>query len=350
MTLPTALRGKMRLPVIGAPLFIVSTPELVIAQCKAGIVGSFPSLNARPREMLGEWLTQIGTALAEHDRKHPDTPAAPYAVNLVAHKSNGRLEHDLALCVRHKVPVVITSLGARSELNEAVHAYGGLVLHDVISNRHAKSAVSKGADGVIAVAAGAGGHAGATSPFALVQEIRSWFSGPLVLAGAIANGQAILAAQVMGADLAYLGSAFIATHEANAVAEYKQMLTECGAEDIIYTNYFSGVLGNFLRPSLVASGLDPDQLAPRDKTDITFAATDESDAPRRWKTIWGAGHGIAAIRNIPPAGELVARLAREYAHACSTSAVISAHWAGSVAAQQAWAANNATPRVAEVLS
>ena len=326
MTLPTHLRAALRLPVIGAPMFIVSGPELVIAQCKAGIIGAFPSLNARPRELLGEWLTSIRAALADHDRAHPGQPAAPYAVNLVAHKSNGRLEHDLALCVEYKVPVVITSLGVRPELNDAIHAYGGFVLHDVITNRHARSAIAKGANGVIAVAAGAGGHAGATSPFALVQEIRSWFSGPLVLAGAIANGQSILAAQVMGADLAYMGSAFIATTEANAVQEYKQMLVDCGAEDVIYTNYFSGVLGNFLRPSLVASGLDPDRLPPRDLSEVKFAATDESGAPRRWKTIWGAGHGIGALKSIPPTRELVARLRTEYADACSASTALGAQW------------------------
>ncbi len=335
MALPAAIRRTMRLPVIGAPMFIVSGPELVITQCKAGIIGAFPSLNARPREALDEWLSHIRSALAEHDRAHPDRPAAPFAVNLVAHKSNGRLEHDLALCIKHKVPVVITSLGVRPELNDAIHAYGGFVLHDVITNRHAKSAISKGADGVIAVAAGAGGHAGATSPFALVQEIRSWFSGPLVLAGAISNGQAILAAQVMGADLVYMGSAFIATEEANAVQEYKQMLVGGGAEDIIYTNYFSGVLGNFLKPSLVASGLDPDRLAPREAGLVSFAATDESDAPRRWKTIWGAGQGIGAIKNIQPTRKLVERLRAEYADACARSVDIHRIWANDPVPQTA---------------
>ena len=326
MSLPAAIQRKMRLPVIGAPMFIVSGPDLVIEQCKAGIIGTFPSLNARPKELLGEWFTQIRVALAAHDRAYPDSPAAPYGVNLVAHKSNGRLEHDLALCVEHKVPVVITSLGVRPELNEAVHSYGGFVLHDIITNRHAKSAISKGADGVIAVAAGAGGHAGATSPFALVQEIRAWFKGPLVLSGAIANGQAILAAQVMGADLAYIGSAFIATEEANAVPEYKQMLVDCGAEDVIYTNYFSGVLGNFLRPSLVMSGLDPDSLPARGKSDVKFAATDETDAPRRWKTIWGAGHGIGAVKDIPSVGALVQRLRSEYAESCNSVAATQRNW------------------------
>jgi nitronate monooxygenase len=326
MPFPIALQRAMRLPVIGSPMFIVSGVELVIEQCKAGIVGSFPSLNARPREMLGEWLHQIRAALAAHDRAHPEQPAAPYAVNLVAHKSNGRLEHDLALCIEHQVPIVITSLGVRPELNDAIHAYGGFVLHDVITNRHARSAIGKGADGVIAVAAGAGGHAGATSPFALVQEIRAWFDGPLVLAGAITNGQSILAAQVMGADMVYMGSAFIATEEANAVAAYKQMLVDGGAEDILYTNYFSGVLGNFLKPSLVASGLDPDHLPARDASQVTFAAVDESDAPRRWKTIWGAGQGIGAIRSVSSTRALVERLRDEYAAACASSAAIGRQW------------------------
>ncbi len=335
MSLPAALRRTMRLPVIGAPMFIVSGPELVIEQCKAGIVGSFPSLNARPRETLAQWLGEIRSALAQHDSQHPDSPAAPYAVNLVAHKSNGRLEHDLALCVEHKVPMVITSLGVRPELNDAIHAYGGFVLHDVITNRHAKSAIGKGADGVIAVAAGAGGHAGSTSPFALVQEIRSWFSGPLVLAGAIGNGQAILAAQAMGADLAYMGSSFIATREANAAPAYKQMLVESAAEDIIYTNYFSGVLGNFLKPSLVASGLNPDHLPPKDMSNLTFAAVDESDGPSRWKTIWGAGQGIGAIKGVPSTRELVELLRTEYASACSDSLRVGRLWAGERALQAA---------------
>lgn len=326
MGLPAKLRSNMRLPVIGAPLFIVSTPQLVIEQCKAGIVGSFPALNARPKELLGEWLTRIRAALAEHDRDHPDRPAAPYAVNLIAHRSNGRLDHDLAMCIEHKVPVIITSLGVRPELNDAVHAYGGFVLHDVITNRHAKSAIGKGADGLIAVAAGAGGHAGTTSPFALVQEIRSWFSGPLVLSGSIANGRSILAAQAMGADLAYMGSAFIATSEANAAPEYKQMLVDGASEDIVYTNYFSGVHGNFLRPSLVESGLDPDRLPARESGDVMLASAAESDAPRRWKTIWGAGHGIGAVKNISSTRELIERLRSEYADACLASATIGSQW------------------------
>lgn len=326
---PVALSSRMRLPVIGAPMFIISTPQLVIEQCKAGIIGSFPALNARPKELLGEWLTEIRTALAEHDRAHPESPAAPFAVNLIAHRSNGRLDHDLALCAEHKVPLIITSLGVRPELNDAVHAYGGFVLHDVITNRHARSAIGKGADGVIAVAAGAGGHAGSVSPFALVQEIRSWFDGPLVLSGAIANGRSILAAQAMGADLAYIGSAFIATAEANAVPDYKQMLVDGSSSDIVYTNYFSGVHGNFLRPSLVASGLDPDQLPVREAGDVFLASAAESNAPRRWTTIWGAGHGIGALDSVPGTRELVGRLQAEYADACRASAAIGAQWSPS---------------------
>jgi nitronate monooxygenase len=343
MPLPPVLRRNLRLPVIGAPLFLISNPALVVEQCKAGIIGSFPALNARPKELLGEWLTKIRDELAEHDRAHPGRPAAPYAVNLIVHKSNGRLKHDLATCVEHRVPVIITSLGVRPEVNDAVHAYGGLVLHDVITNRHAKSAITKGADGVIAVAAGAGGHTGWISPFALVQEIRSWFNGPLVLAGSIANGQAILAAQVMGADLAYVGSAFIATPEANAVAEYKQMLVDCGAEDIFYTNHFTGVFGNFLRPSLLASGLDPDHMPAREASSVTLAATSESEAPKTWKTIWAAGHGLAAIKDIVRAGDLVERLAREYAVACNASGCICARWTAAADLNH----NQATPVGAE---
>lgn len=335
MGLPLQMQRTMRLPVIAAPMFIVSTPDLVIEQCKAGIVGSFPALNARPKELLSEWLTKIQSALTEHDRCHPDNPAAPFAVNLIAHRTNGRLDHDLAVCVEHKVPIIITSLGARPEINDAIHAYGGFVLHDVITNRHAKSAISKGADGVIAVAAGSGGHSGTTSPFALVQEIRSWFSGPLVLAGSIANGQAILAAQVMGADLAYMGSTFIATTEANADQEYKQMLVDCAAEDIVYTNYFSGVHGNFLRPSLVISGLDPDQLPQRDNGSVTLAALVDSDKPKTWKSIWGAGHGIGGVKQVSDTRELIQRLRTEYADACTTSATIGSQWTSNPGKQAA---------------
>lgn len=332
MSLPASLRDALRLPVIGAPMFIVSNPALVIEQCKAGVVGSFPALNARPKEALGDWLATIRAALESHDRTHPNQAAAPYAVNLIAHRSNGRLDHDIALCVEQKVPVIITSLGVRPEINEAIHAYGGFVLHDIITNRHAKSAISKGADGVIAVAAGAGGHAGSTSPFALVQEIRAWFDGPLVLSGAIATGQAIDAALAMGADLAYIGSAFIATDEANAVPEYKQMLVDGAAEDILYTNYFSGVLGNFLRPSLVASGLDPDNLPPRESLAVSLRATDDSGAPPRWKSIWGAGQGIGAVTRITPTRELVARLRSEYLAAQRVSQANGAFWASRVGA------------------
>ena len=327
MNLRQDLRERLRLPVIAAPLFIVSTPELVIAQCKAGIVGSFPALNARPKERLDEWLTTIRTALDAHDRAHPERPAAPFAVNLIAHRTNARLDHDLAVCVAHRVPIVITSLGVRPELNDAVHAYGGITLHDVITNRHAKSAIGKGADGVIAVCAGAGGHAGTTSPFALVQEIRAWFAGPLVLAGAIATGRSILAAQAMGADLAYIGSAFIATPEANAAPAYRQMLVDGASDDIVYTNYFSGVHGNFLKPSLHASGLDPDNLPARKPGDVMLASAAETDEPRAWKTVWGAGHGIGAVDRITPAGELVERLCAEYSAALRTTTTLATQWA-----------------------
>ncbi|MEB2336954.1 MAG: nitronate monooxygenase family protein, partial [Burkholderiales bacterium] len=260
MSLPPILKDKLRLPIVGAPLFIISNPDLVAAQCKAGIVGSFPALNARPAERLEEWLQQITGELAGHDRRHPDRPAAPFAVNQIVHRSNDRLEHDLALCVKYRVPIVITSLGARVEVNDAVHGYGGIVLHDVINDSFARKAIDKGADGLIAVAAGAGGHAGGLSPFALVQEIRAWFDGPLLLSGAIATGRSVLAAQAIGADLAYIGSAFIATKEARADEAYKRMIVECSAEDIVYTNLFTGVLGNYLKPSIRNAGLDPDNL------------------------------------------------------------------------------------------
>lgn len=309
MALPSVLRGRLRLPAVGSPLFIISNPDLVIAQCRAGIVGSFPALNARPREQLDDWLSQIREALDAHDRAHPDRPSAPFAVNQIVHKSNDRLEHDLALCVKHRVPIVITSLGARPEVNEAVHSYGGIVLHDIINNRFARKAIEKGADGLIAVAAGAGGHAGTQSPFALVQEIREWFDGPLLLSGAIANGAAVLAAQAMGADLAYIGSAFIATHEARASEAYKAALVASTAEDIIYTNLFTGVHGNYLRASVVGAGLDPDNLPQSDPSAMNFG----SDRPvKAWKDIWGSGQGIAAVKSVVGAGELVERLIREY--------------------------------------
>ena len=308
MSLPPALAGRLRLPVIGSPLFIVSNPELVIAQCKAGVVGAFPALNARPAAALEDWLLRIQDALAEHDARHPDRPAAPYAVNQIVHRSNDRLEHDLAMCVKHRVPVVITSLGARVDVNDAVHSYGGIVLHDVIDDRFARKAVEKGADGLIAVAAGAGGHAGTLSPFALIAEIRAWFDGPLILSGAIATGGAVLAAQAMGADLAYIGSAFIATTEANAAGAYKQMIVEGEAGSIVYTNLITGVHGNYLKPSLVAAGLDPDNLPQSDASAMNFA----SGSSKAWRVIWGSGQGIGAVREVLPAAELVARLAREY--------------------------------------
>ncbi len=308
MSLPPQL-ARLRLPVIGAPLFIISNPDLVIAQCTAGVVGAFPALNARPQEALAEWIERIQAALADWDARHPDRPSAPFAVNQIVHRSNERLEHDLEVCVRHRVPLVITSLGARPEVNAAVHSYGGLVLHDIISDRFARKAVEKGADGLIAVAAGAGGHAGTISPFALVQEIRAWFDGPLALSGSIATGGAVLAAQAMGADLAYIGSAFIATEEANATETYKRALVEGTAESIIYTNAITGVHGNYLRPSLVAAGLDPDNLPASDPTKMDFGGSRK----RAWKDIWGSGQGIGAVDRVVPAAAFVDRLAAEYA-------------------------------------
>ena len=299
----------LALPVIGAPMFTISGPELVIAQCKAGVIGSFPALNARPAEVLDEWLIRIRGELAQHDAANPARPAAPFAVNLIVHKSNVRLEHDLALCVKHRVPIVITSLGARPEVNDAVHAYGGIVLHDVIHVTHARKAAERNADGLIAVAGGAGGHAGTLSPFALVQEIRQWWRGPLVLSGAIATGAAVLAAQVMGADFGYVGSAFIATHESNAPPEYKAMIVSSHAEDVVYTSFFSGVHGNYLKPSIVRAGLDPDNL-PASERSMSFA--EGSSRPKAWRDIWGCGQGIGAVSKIVTAGELVARLAHEY--------------------------------------
>ncbi len=293
-------------------MFIVSNPDLVIAQCTSGVVGSFPALNARPKEMLDEWLARIREELAAWDAKHPERPAAPFAVNQIVHKSNDRLEHDLALCVKHKVPVVITSLGARPEVNQAVHSYGGVVLHDIIHIVHARKAIEKGADGLIAVAAGAGGHAGTLSPFALLQEIRAWFDGPVALSGAIANGGAVLAARAMGADFAYVGSAFIATQEANADEGYKQMIVNAQAADIVYTNLFTGVHGNYLKPSIAAAGLDPENLPESDPSKMNFG----TDRPAKaWKDIWGCGQGIGAVREVVPAAALVDRLAAEYAAA-----------------------------------
>jgi len=311
MSLPTSIAAKLRLPVIGSPLFIISNPDLVIAQCTSGIVGSFPALNARPAAMLDEWLARITEELAAYDRAHPGMPSAPFAVNQIVHKSNDRLEHDLELCVKYKVPIVITSLGARTELNDAVHSYGGIVLHDIISIEHAHKAVEKGADGLIAVAAGAGGHAGALSPFALVQEIRAWWDGPLALSGSIATGSAIFAAQAAGADLAYIGSAFIATREANATDAYKEAIVASNARDILYTNYFTGVLGNYLKPSIVNAGLDPNALPQADPSKMNFGSSG-LDAKKAWKDIWGCGQGIGAVSDVVPAAALVARLADEY--------------------------------------
>ena len=308
MPLPAIFRN-LRLPVIGAPLFIISNPDLVIAQCKAGITGSFPSLNARPVAMLDEWLHRIHEELAAWDRDHPGTPAAPFAVNQIVHKSNTRLEQDLELCVKWKVPVVITSLGAREDLNRAVQSYGGITLHDIINDRFAHKAIEKGATGLVAVASGAGGHAGTTSPFALVQEIREWFQGPLALSGSIARGASILAAQAMGADFAYIGSAFIATHEANADARYKQMIVDSASSDIVYSNLFTGVHGNYLRPSIVNAGLDPDNLPVSDPSAMNFGGSAEAKA---WRDIWGCGQGIAAVKAVEGAGTLIARLHAEY--------------------------------------
>jgi nitronate monooxygenase len=306
MALPDILKNRLRIPVVGSPLFIISHPPLVLAQCKAGIVGSFPALNARPEAQLDEWLAEITEDLAAYDAANPQAKSAPFAVNQIVHKSNTRLEHDLSLCVKYKVPVVITSLGAVPEVNEAVHSYGGIVLHDIIHDRHARKAIEKGADGLIAVAAGAGGHAGTLSPFALVQEIRQWFDGPLLLSGAIANGGAILAAQAMGADLAYIGSPFIATHEARAVEEYKRMIVDSKAADIVYSNLFTGVHGNYLKGSIAAAGMDPANLPESDPSKMDFGSA------KAWKNIWGCGQGIGAVEEIVGAAELVDRLAREY--------------------------------------
>ncbi|EJZ22341.1 nitronate monooxygenase family protein [Rhizobium sp. Pop5] len=310
MTLPPILRDKLRLPVIGSPLFIVSHPALTLAQCKAGVVGAFPALNARPESQLDEWLAEITEELARHDAAHPERPAAPFAVNQIVHMSNKRLEHDLSLCVKYKVPIVISSLGAVPEVNAAVHSYGGIVLHDIINNRHAHSAIRKGADGLIAVASGAGGHAGTLSPFALVQEIREWFDGPLLLAGAISTGGAILAAQAMGADMAYIGSPFIATEEARASEAYKQAIVEGAAADIVYSNYFTGVHGNYLKPSIIAAGMDPDNLPAADPSKMDFEQA--TGGAKAWKDIWGSGQGIGAIKAVEPVAKLVDRLEAEY--------------------------------------
>jgi nitronate monooxygenase len=310
MTLPPLFR-RLRLPVIGAPLFIVSNPDLVIAQCKAGIVGSFPALNARPQSMLDEWLHRISEELAAWDRDNPQRPAAPFAVNQIVHRSNERLQEDMATCAKWKVPIVITSLGAIEEVNQGVHSWGGITLHDIINDRFARKAVDKGADGLIAVAAGAGGHAGRLSPFALVQEIREWFDGPLILSGAIANGRSILAAQAMGSDLAYIGSPFIATEEANASTGYKEGIIEGRAADVIYSSLFTGVHGNYLRSSIEAAGLDPDKLPEGDLKTMDFG----SGSAKAWRDIWGSGQGIGAVTRVQPAAGYIDQLAREYEEA-----------------------------------
>ena len=303
MSMPAQFKNRLSIPVIGSPLFIISGPELVMAQCRAGIIGSFPSLNARPLAQFEEWLQRLSTELGPND--------APYAVNLIVHRSNDRLMDDLALCVKYKVPMIITSLGAREDVNEAIHSYGGIVMHDIINNKFAKKAVEKGADGLIAVAAGAGGHAGTTSPFALIQEIREWFDGPLALSGSIANGAAVLAAEAMGADFGYIGSAFIATEEARAVEGYKEMIVESEAADIVYSNLFTGVHGNYLRPSIVRAGMDPDNLPTSDPSAMNFGSGGNTEA-KAWKDIWGCGQGIGAVKAVLPAAKLVARLKSEY--------------------------------------
>lgn len=313
MSLPQILQ-KLRIPVIGAPMFIVSCPALVIAQCTSGIVGSFPALNARPEALLDEWLHEITQALARWNRDNPGRPAAPFAINQIVHRSNDRFDHDLKVCEKWKVPIVITSLGARVELNEAVHSWGGITLHDVIDDRFARKAVEKGADGIIAVAAGAGGHAGRWSPFALLQEIRAWFEGPLILSGAIANGGSVLAAEAAGADLAYVGSPFIATEEANAPELYKEAITNSGAADIVYTDLFTGVHGNYLRSSIANAGLDPDNLSGIDATAMKFGS-DGSARHKAWRDIWGSGQGIGVIDRVRPAAELIGLLAQQYAAA-----------------------------------
>ncbi len=308
MTMPSPLCDNLRLPVIGSPLFIISNPKLVIEQCKAGVVGSMPALNARPAELLDEWLAEITETLAAYNKANPDKPAAPFAINQIVHKSNDRLEHDMQVCAKYKVPIIITSLGAREDVNQAVHAWGGVVLHDIINNKFAHKAIEKGADGLIAVAAGAGGHAGTKSPFALIQEIRQWFDGPLALSGSIASGGAVLAAQAMGADFGYIGSAFIATHEARASEAYKQAIVDGNSDDIVYSNLFTGVHGNYLAPSIRAAGMDPDNLPESDPSKMNFGG----DAKKAWKDIWGCGQGIGAINAVTSTAELVAKLRSEY--------------------------------------
>ena len=308
--LPTAL-ANLPFPVIASPLFIISNPKLVIEQCKAGVVGSMPALNARPAEQLEEWLIEITETLAAYNKANPDKPAAPFAINQIVHKSNDRLEHDMAMCVKYKVPIIITSLGAREDINQATHSYGGVVLHDIINNKFAHKAIEKGADGLIAVAAGAGGHAGEKSPFALIQEIRQWFDGPVALSGSIASGDAVLAAQAMGADFAYIGSAFIATHEARAAEAYKQAIVDCNSDDIVYSNLFTGVHGNYLAPSIKSAGLDPANLPVSDPSTMNFGG----DAKKAWKDIWGCGQGIGAVDAVVSTADFVAKLKQQYASA-----------------------------------
>ena len=329
MALPPVLRDRLRLPLIASPLFIISNPDLVIAQCKAGVVGSFPALNARPVSLLDEWLHRITEELAAWDRDNPETPSAPFAVNHIVHKSNDRLEQDVELTTKWKVPVIITSLGAQTPVNEAVHSYGGTVLHDVINDKFARKAIEKGADGLVPVAAGAGGHAGSLSPFALIQGLREWFDGPIALSGAIAHGRSILAAQAMGADLAYVGSAFIATQEANANPAYQQMIVESTGEDITYTNLFTGVHGNYLTPSIIAAGLDPANLPTSDASAMNFGSGGNQKA-KAWRDIWGCGQGIGSVKSVPPAAELIARMAAEYEQAKADLAAKTALTAGKV--------------------
>ena len=311
MSIPASIRERLRIPVIGSPLFIISNPDMVIAQCKAGIIGSFPALNARPGPVLEEWLKRITNELADYDAKHPDRPSAPFAVNQIVHKSNDRLQHDVDMCVKYKAPVVITSLGAQESLNKAIHSYGGIVLHDVINQKFARKAIEKGADGLILVAAGAGGHAGVQSPFAFVRETREWFDGPIALSGSIASGEAVLAAEALGADFGYIGSAFIATTEANASDPHKQAIVDANAEDIVYTNLFTGVHGNYLRPSIVNAGLDPDNLPQSDPSKMNFGSGGNTKA-KAWKDIWGSGQGSGAVTAVVPVVEMVDRLEREY--------------------------------------
>jgi len=308
--LPGAL-NHLPLPIIGSPLFIISNPKLVIAQCISGVVGSMPALNARPAEQLEEWLIEITETLAAHNKANPDKPAAPFAINQIVHKSNDRLEYDMHMCVKYKVPIIITSLGAREDINAAAHSYGGVVLHDIINNKHARKAIEKGADGLIAVAAGAGGHAGVKSPFALIQELRQWFDGPIALSGSISTGAAVLAAQAMGADFAYIGSAFIATEEARAADAYKQSIVDSNSDDIVYSNLFTGVHGNYLAPSIRNAGMDPDNLEVSDPSKMNFGG----DKSKAWKDIWGCGQGIGSITKVQSTADYVAQLKREYAEA-----------------------------------